>query len=282
MPKLKSSTVEEAVVNDEEVAEQPADNGLAEMYTKLSAPFDKTFKRQIPGGPMLEYITTEQVVSRLNETPGFGRWEWSSKKPTIVEDEVLVSGTLTIFTNPESYNSVSMTGFGGSRIKRKRADGTPLSIGNDTKAADSDAFKKAAAKFGIGLYLSVRTGEGESELPTYSNNTNFTVPTPNGEGPKFPTNTSASGTRTVGRITAKSNNGINVNGEWYNIGAKFPPPDEALKLFAQLTKGDEVAIIHGVGKNYINGLERPGAPGLATSGVPTQAAEEEEEEVLAF
>lgn len=285
MPKTKTdeaaSEVQSVGVVSDSDNEQPVDLTFATLYAKAQVPFEKTHQRQIPGGRMLTYITGEQAVSRMNEVYG-PHWDWSAEKPEIVGDEIYVQGTLsvTVFETVKANDrwagtTINRSGFGGSTIKRKR-DGAVLSLGNDIKAADTDAFKKAAAKFGVGLYLYERTSE--DELPVYeSAGPVSTVPqqAPSNLAPvSFPTNNS-SGTQTVGVIRALSpkGTGINVNDTWYNT-SKFNPID-----LTPYQKGQTVVINHAPGKTFIDGLSLAG-PAPSTQGA--QAQVEDEEEVAAF
>ena len=49
-------------------------------------------------------------------------------------------------------NTVARDGVGGQKIKMTK-QGEPLDIGDEVKGAVSDALKKAAQAFGVGLYL---------------------------------------------------------------------------------------------------------------------------------
>jgi hypothetical protein len=142
-------------------------NGVyfADVYNKLAAPFETTF-RDVRGGIELEYITGEQCVSRLNETLGVAGWNFSVKEHGInaEADEAWVLGEITANFGGAL---VVRQQFGSQKVKRSRATGTPLDIGFDLKGAATDALKKCASLLGVGLYLS------KKELPTAQ---------PNGQG----------------------------------------------------------------------------------------------------
>jgi hypothetical protein len=121
-------------------------------YEALAAPFARTY-RDTRGGVELTYITAEQVVSRLNEVLGPGGWSFR-----IVEhgrdaeaDELWCLGELLAVV--DGQQTVRQQ-FGSARVKRSGRDGKPLDLGNDLKAAASDALKKCAWSLGVGLYLS--------------------------------------------------------------------------------------------------------------------------------
>jgi hypothetical protein len=229
-------------------------------YERLCAEFDETFQRQIPGGRTLTYITGEQVVSRLNEVEGYRNWDWDVTDSGIneKEDEVWVRGTLTIkyFDDlTQSYEFTRKNGFGGAKIKRLK-DGRTISLGNDMKAAETDAFKKAAAKCGVGLYLYQRTGEGEAELPTYQSSYSQAPNVNNLPRTQFPT--APTGNSTTGIVEAvsmpgikpngrESKGGVKVNGNWFNVG------NRPIELNPTL-RGQTVTIGHAPGSTFIDQL----------------------------
>jgi hypothetical protein len=48
---------------------------------------------------------------------------------------------------------VTKAAFGSSRITRDNRSGKAVALGDDLKAATTDALKKAATLLGVGLYL---------------------------------------------------------------------------------------------------------------------------------
>lgn len=283
MPKAKTvdeSPSEEVAVEAIPGSTESVEEVFARKYALASAPFDKTYQRQIPGGRSLTYITGEQVVSRMNEVFG-PRWDWTPDEPKIREDEIYLSGTLTVEIVPEGKeygHNVSRAAFGGATIKRRRPTvtqnpdgsvkeipGAMLSLGNDIKAADTDAFKKAAAKFGVGLYLSERSDDGgEAQLPSYNQSQAPSSYTPMAGLPNvgFPTNNS-NGDATTGPIEAVSMpkvvdgkqklGGVKVNGQWYNVSNRAPIN---LSMFQ---RGQVVTIAHAPGQTFIDGMTLAGA-----------------------
>jgi len=128
----------------------------SEIYKRLAEPFANTFK-DVRGGVELEYITGEQVVSRLNEVLGPGGWSFNIKQQGINPDadEAWVLGVLTAQIE-DGQNVVVREQFGSQKIKRSRTTNSPLDIGFDYKGAATDALKKCASWIGVGLYLSER------------------------------------------------------------------------------------------------------------------------------
>lgn len=129
-------------------------NGVyfADVYQRLAAPFDATF-RDTRGGIELEYITGEQAVTRLNETLGVAGWSFKVLEHGInaEADEAWVLGEITA-----NFGGVQVVRqqFGSQKVKRSRTTGSPLDLGFDLKGAATDALKKCASLLGVGLYLS--------------------------------------------------------------------------------------------------------------------------------
>ncbi len=125
---------------------------VADVYQRLAAPFETTFRDQ-RGGVELEYITGEQCVSRLNQVLGPVGWSFVVREHGLnaEADEIWVLGELTV-----TIDGVTATRqqFGSQKIKRARQTGNPLDIGFDLKGAATDALKKCASLVGVGLYLS--------------------------------------------------------------------------------------------------------------------------------
>ncbi len=96
------------------------------------------------GGRSLSYVETHAVIARLNEAADF-EWSFEVTKHDVLADEVIVLGRLTI-------DGVTKMAFGGSSVTRDNT-GKEVSLADDLKAATSDAIKKTASLFGIGLEL---------------------------------------------------------------------------------------------------------------------------------
>lgn len=131
------------------MAEDRPDN--ADLYDRLATPFDVTF-RDLRGGVELEYVTGEQVTTRLNEELGFLAWSFRILEHGIhaEADECWTLGELTVEIDGRT---VTRQQFGSQKIKRSRSSGTPMDIGFDLKGAATDALKKCASLVGVGLYL---------------------------------------------------------------------------------------------------------------------------------
>lgn len=149
--------------SEQTVTEQNG-NGVyfADVYEKLAAPFDETFK-DVRGGVELEYVTGEQVIRRLNETLGVAGWSFTIREHGI-NPEADEAWVLARLEANFGGTMVVREQFGSQKIKRSRASGVPLDIGFDLKGAATDALKKCAMQLGVGLYLS------KKEQPVHNGN----------------------------------------------------------------------------------------------------------------
>jgi hypothetical protein len=96
---------------------------------------------------MLDYVEGHAVIARLNEAFE-GKWSFEIIRHDILEarDEILVLGKL-------SAEGVVKMQFGVSQITRDRETKEIVSLGDDVKAAGTDALKKCATFLGVGLHL---------------------------------------------------------------------------------------------------------------------------------
>ena len=115
----------------------------------LEKPFepDQVKQRQGSFGNLLDYVEGHSVIARLNEAFD-GNWAFEIVDHQILKetDEVLVLGKL-------SAGEITKMAFGSKAIARNRDSKDGISLGDDLKAASTDALKKAATLLGVGLYL---------------------------------------------------------------------------------------------------------------------------------
>ena len=129
------------------------------MLTSLSEPFPSEVEKQLKkGGASLTYIPISEVITRLNKVLGVDMWSYEiikcerdSLDPDFVVAHVRLSVTF-VPTDKAPTIVVHKDGIGGQKIKRTR-NGDILDLGDEMKGAVSDALKKAAQHFGVGLYL---------------------------------------------------------------------------------------------------------------------------------
>jgi len=113
----------------------------------LEKPFEKEQIKQRKGnfGDTIDYVEAHAVIQRLNDAFD-GQWSFEVISQENNGTQVMVLGKLTA-------DGVSKTQFGCSSITTNSKTGEIVSLGDDWKAATSDALKKSASLFGIGLHL---------------------------------------------------------------------------------------------------------------------------------
>ena len=112
----------------------------------LEKPFEPAQIRQRRGrNGVLDYVEGHNVIHRLNESLD-GAWSFEITHHEIREDEVVVLGKLTA-------EGITKMQFGVSQVTRDKGSGALVSLGDDLKAAATDALKKCATFLGVGLHL---------------------------------------------------------------------------------------------------------------------------------
>jgi|GEM_PF-771244 len=147
------------VTNDWEQVErrrkqERADNS-AKAMKDLYEPFHPSVERQLKkSGTSLTYIPVSEVITRLNQV--FGIDGWSSEiircERDALDPDFIVAHVRLSLSHFGDFGNLHKDGFGGQKIKRTKA-GDIVDLGDEFKGAVSDALKKAAQQFGIGLYL---------------------------------------------------------------------------------------------------------------------------------
>jgi len=112
----------------------------------LEKPFEPAQIRQRKGrNGVLDYVEGHTVIARLNAALD-GAWSFEITHHEIREDEVLVIGRL-------AADGITKMAFGTSQVTREKGGGQVVSLGDDLKAAATDALKKCATFLGVGLHL---------------------------------------------------------------------------------------------------------------------------------
>jgi hypothetical protein len=128
------------------------------IYDLLAEPFPSEVERTLTkSGTRLTYIPVSEVIARLNRVLGVDGW--SSETITVQRDHLDPDWVIARVRVTARVDGVTVVrdGVGGQQVKRNKK-GEIVDLGDEFKGAESDAFKKAAQKFGIGLYLA-RTEE---------------------------------------------------------------------------------------------------------------------------
>jgi len=133
---------------------------MSDIYSQLTEYFPKEVERQLKkGGASLTYIPVSEVITRLNKVLGVTKWSFeiiSCGRDALDPEYIVAHVRITVYLD-EGYGMIARDGFGGQKIKRTKA-GEIVDLGDEMKGAVSDALKKAAQTFGVGLYLA-RTEE---------------------------------------------------------------------------------------------------------------------------
>jgi len=106
---------------------------------------DQVKYREGSFGQTLAYVPGHVVIERLNQAFE-SLWSFEIAAHEVHADEVIVIGKL-------SAEGITKTQFGSSKITRNRETGEMVSLADDLKAATTDALKKCATLFGVGLHL---------------------------------------------------------------------------------------------------------------------------------
>ena len=111
-------------------------------------PKDAVHSRKGRGGGNFSYVTGFWMAGQLNALFDYN-WDWDVLRENIGKTQCWVLGRLTIHLEAEGgkYVTVYKEAFGGSDIKM--SSGNVIDIGDDLKAASTDALKKSASLFGL-------------------------------------------------------------------------------------------------------------------------------------
>lgn len=129
--------------------DNPALSGNQIGHLLKTTPQKYVRSRPAKGGGQWKYVTGGYVKKTLNFMFGWD-WDFEIIEQMILHGEAIVKGKLTCRTNGKT---IIKTQFGNKDIIYKKdlvnGERVPLSIGNDLKAAATDALKKCAAEIGI-------------------------------------------------------------------------------------------------------------------------------------
>lgn len=130
---------------DLSLAEVSALNEGQLKYLLKRTPKEALRKRPAKGGGEWEYVSGGWVKKQLNLMFGFN-WDFEITNQMVLHGEAIVQGKLTCRSNGIT---IIKTQFGNKDVVCRKGTETPLSIGNDLKAAATDCLKKCAAEIGI-------------------------------------------------------------------------------------------------------------------------------------
>ena len=129
---------------------------IGQIIAALSRPLPKSItSSRNQGGKTLTYIAWHHA-NRILDKYAIG-WSWEVKQTTLSDDRIFVTGRLTI---PTSTGDVSREAIGSELLKDVKTDIKTgeisikeLAYGDPSSNAESMSFRRAAARFGLGLYL---------------------------------------------------------------------------------------------------------------------------------
>jgi len=161
-----------------------------DLFAALAAPFEShEVKIRSQTGRQLHYITARTVMNRLDNVLGPEHW-WDEYVPS--ENSVLCRLTIRL---PD-----------GSTLTKSDAGGYAgmADSGDDDKSGYSDAFKRAAVKFGVARYL-YRDGVPSFAQERMATSEPAQAPAATAESPASPTAAPANAQNS--RATTTSSNG---------------------------------------------------------------------------
>lgn len=129
----------------------PGDWTLRQIEQQLSKELPRELlSTRSQQGKRLDYISWHTAVKILNKyCPG---WTWEICNIGQSSDRIFLNGRLTI---PTAEGNVYREATGTEELKRidKEGKSVELAYGDPSSNAESMALRRAAAKFGLGLYL---------------------------------------------------------------------------------------------------------------------------------
>jgi len=133
---------------------------LKENIKKVLAPFNKKLVKKAPAGKFGDYVPHAHYVERLRDSGLVYSWACEPIYSTHNGEQRIVGakGTITI----EELGSFD--GFGD--IDTFKLNNEKFNDGSNLKDAESDAFKRACMRFGLGVELWTGSKQSEEESST--------------------------------------------------------------------------------------------------------------------
>ena len=126
----------------------------------LYADFDKIEERKGLGGKTFRYLKPAPVIHRLNKVLGLN-WSYEVVEREVMEDWVIAKVRMYVWNDTDAHHDpldqrqIFREAYGSATIERFTAgknQGKMVDPGNAFKGAVSDAIKKVASTFGVGLH----------------------------------------------------------------------------------------------------------------------------------
>lgn len=118
------------------------------LWARTPKRFIKT--RQGRGGQTLKYVEGHYVKQVLDKLFGHD-WDFEIVSQERYGKHVVVCGKLTgrVYDSEGKVRTIIKTQYGGAEIKLLKGTSSPVNIGDDFKAAATDALKKCASELGV-------------------------------------------------------------------------------------------------------------------------------------
>lgn len=129
----------------------PGEWTLSQIQTALSRPLPESMLevKKLKGSriPYIAWYTANRILDKY--APG---WTWEICKMGMSADRLFLVGRLTI---PTADGNLYREATGTEELKRTNDQGASIELayGDPSSNAESMAFRRAAARFGLGLYL---------------------------------------------------------------------------------------------------------------------------------
>ena len=117
------------------------------LHILQKTPDKYTYTREGRKGQRWDYVTGVYMKKVLNYVFGW-MWDFQILEERVEYKQVIIKGRLTI-KNKKGEVLIIKEQFGRADIKLLKGTKTPMDIGNDFKAAATDALKKCASELGI-------------------------------------------------------------------------------------------------------------------------------------
>ena len=135
---------------------------LGDIIADLSQRFPDYEEQRKQGGAQLTYLSWHHANQLLDiYAPG---WQGRVESLSFSGDRIFVVYSITI---PTAEGPITRTSTGTEVLKEIGRDGTEkeMAYGDPSSNAESMAFRRAAARFGLGLYLYLKTDAVSASQP---------------------------------------------------------------------------------------------------------------------
>lgn len=139
--------------NSYKLAKRPITEIIADLSKTIPDKYlDYIRGKKTQSGKKIWYIPWHKAVILLNHCTG-GHWDYEIKNITLSPEHLFLIARITIYAQEGNFYKEAS---GMEFLRFKKADGTildKLPIGDPSSNAESMALRRAAAKFGLALYL---------------------------------------------------------------------------------------------------------------------------------